>query len=444
MRVAFIQKDPMPRPDLMVLGASITFLGHQASVFIPAAERDLERALRRFAPAIVVYAPPTGFHEWAFGIARRIRQITGGSPNVFVGSHATDYPEIAREDGVDLVMVGAPETTLRELLLKIYKERELPGTTGTVAAGDDGELVVGPEREALDAIDELPIADLEIYRRYRFVRRQSALPFCTGRGVMENTHAGFAIGPKELARRFRPARRHSVGEAIHRLQLHTHRRAHYRRVAFRDDSLLMDGGVSDWLESFLDRYRREVGLPFSVVARADQLPGDVVDLLASSGCDLVRLGVECGDEALRERLVGEPLPDARLLAAAEACKASGIRVQTISFLGVPGETRETAVRTLDLNLEIDPQHAFAIVCHASEHLGPEATRLQSLLPLVVDAPFLRSAAVSAIDRPRDGLYRSVFQLHHDASFIGSGELAPVDVLRIAAGMSRRRREAYAS
>ena len=78
MRVAFIQKDPMPRPDLMVLGASVTFLGHQASVFIPAAERDLTRALRRFAPAVVVYAPPTGFHPWAFGVARRVSAITGG------------------------------------------------------------------------------------------------------------------------------------------------------------------------------------------------------------------------------------------------------------------------------------------------------------------------------------------------------------------------------
>ena len=444
MRVAFIQKDPMPRPDLMVLAASVTFLGHEVSVFIPAAERDLQRALQRFAPAVVVYAPPTGFHEWAFGVARAVSVMTGGAPNVFTGSHATDYPEIARLDGVDLVMVGDPETTLRELLTKIHKERALVVTTGTVAAGSDGELIVGPPREATDDIDDLPLADHKIYRRYRFVERQSALPFCTGRGVMENVHAGFAIGPQELARRFRPARRHSVSEAIQRLQLHLRRRPQTRRVAFRDDTLLMDGDPSPWLAEFADRYRREIGLPFSCVARADQLSDSVVSLLAASGCDLVRLGVECGDERLRSDLAGVDLPDQRLRDAVDACRSSGVRVQTLSFLGVPGETTETAVRTLELNLELRPEHAFAVVCHDSADLGPEAKRLQSLLPLVVAAPVMRSAALAALHRPADKVYRALFQLHHDASFIAKGELAPADVLRIAAGMSRRRREAYAT
>ncbi|MCP4869774.1 MAG: hypothetical protein GY898_13765 [Proteobacteria bacterium] len=427
MRVAFIQKDPMPRPDLMVLGASVTFLGHQASVFIPAAERDLERALRRFAPAVVVFAPPTGFHPWAFGVARRISAITGGAPNVFVGSHATDHPEIAREAGVDLVMVGDPETTLRELLFKIDNERDLPGTTGTVAASPDGTLIEGPARQAMDELDDLPLADLEIYRRYRFVRHQTTLSVCTGRGVMENVHAGFRIGPKELERRFEQAPRHSVTEAIHRVHLHIQRRPHYRRVAFRDDTLLMDGALEPWLGDFLDRYRREVGLPFQCGARSDLLGPEVVRELARAGCDLIRLATDARDH------------DADAVAR---LRAAGIHVQTISFLGRPGDGDADSLAELDHVLTLEPEHAFAIACDGT--VRPFDERLQRVFPIVVDAPLLKPLALAAVGSGADRLLNKVFQLHHDLSFITSGELAPVDIVRIASRMRRGRREAYAS
>jgi len=437
MRVAFVQKDPMPHPDLMVLGASLTFRGHEAAVFIPAAERNLEEAVRRWAPAVVVFSPATGFHDWAFEQARRLGPAAGRAPRVFTGSHATDHPEIARVEGVDLVMVGDPETTLPELLLKIAKERALPGTTGTVAADEDGQLVEGPPRRIVDNLDELPLADMEIYRRYRFVRKQSTLSFCTGRGVMENTHAGFRIGLKELMRRFRPARRHSAAEAIQRLHLHSKRRAVHRRIAFRDDSLLMDGEVSPWLEELMDRYRRELGLPFSCMARPDQLDGAVIELLAESGCDLVRLGIESGDEALRESVAGVPISDERVREAVAALRRAGIRVQTLAFLGLPGETRETATRTLDMCCELRPDHAFAIGVQGGDST-PEIEGLRQVLPLVAGRPALRGPALRAVDQGRERLLSTLFQLNHDAAFLRSGELARVDILRIATAMRRSR------
>ena len=119
MRVAFIQKDPIPDPARMVLAAAVVFRGHQATVFIPAAERNLHRALRRFAPDVLVFSPPSGFHGWAIQQARELREVTGNAPNIFTGTHATDHPEMAREDGVDIIMVGDPETTLPELLSKV-------------------------------------------------------------------------------------------------------------------------------------------------------------------------------------------------------------------------------------------------------------------------------------------------------------------------------------
>ena len=443
MRVAFIQKDPLPDPSLMGLAAATVFRGHQVSVFIPAAEKRLNRALRRFAPDALLFAPATGFHDWAEAQARQLKRVTGGAPNLFTGTHVTDYPEIAHHDGVDLLLIGDPETTLSEVLEKLErghgKARDLPGTGGTVAAGPDGTLIHGAARHSVDDLDELPLADIEIYRRYPFIRRQTTLSFASGRGVAENTHAGFRIGLKELTRRFAPCRRHSADEAMRRLHLHIHRRPIYRRVAFRDDSLLMDDGTP-WLSSFLALYRDEIALPFSCLARPDQLSEDTIRLLAESGCERIQLGVETGDPELRHKICGVDMGNEDILRVNQNLRQAGINVQTVTFLGLPGETTESALRSLDLNIELAPDHAFAIGV-AGPQGGPVPApwaNLQLLMPLVVRFPFLRAHVEQRMSGGSSQLLESLFQVHHDASFVTSGELHPIDILKIARRMKRSR------
>jgi anaerobic magnesium-protoporphyrin IX monomethyl ester cyclase len=443
VRIAFIQKDPLPDPSLMRLAAATVFRGHQVSVFIPAAEKKLHRALRRFAPDALLFAPATGFQDWTIAQARQLKRVTGGAPNLFTGTHVNDYPEIAHQDGVDLLLTGDPETTLSEILEKLErghgKARDLPGTGGTVAAGPDGTLIHGATRQSVDDLDELPLADIEIYRRYPFIRKQTTLSFASGRGTPENTHAGFRIGLKELQRRFTPCRRHSADEAIRRLHLHIHRRPIYRRVAFREDSLLMDDGTP-WLQSFLAQYREEIGLPFSCLARPDQLDDPTIRLLAESGCERVRLGVETGDPGLRKKLCGVDLSNEDILQVNANLRRAGIDVQTITFLGVPGETTESALRSLDLNLKLAPSHAFAIGV-AGPQGGPVPApwaNLQLLMPLVVRFPFLRSQVERRMADANSHFLESLFQVHHDASFMTSGELHPIDILKIAHRMKRSR------
>jgi hypothetical protein len=434
MRVAFIQKDPLPDPALMTLGAAVAFRGHEAECFLPRAERDLHRAMRRFAPAAVVFMPPTGFHAWALQQAASLRACTGGAPHIFTGSWATDHPGCVREPGVDLVMVGDPETTLPEILWKILKERELPGTSGTVAAGPDG-LIAGAPRAFVDAPDELPLMDLEIYRRYGFVQRQTTLAFATGRGVLENTHAGFTIGMKELRRRFRPAPRHSVAEVIERVHLMVQRRPRYRRVAFKDDTLLLDPH-SGWLQEVLERYRNEIALPFSCVARPDQLDAETVARLAKAGCRRVLVGVESGDAALREACLGVAVPDEQVIDGVGRLRAAGLGVWTVSFFGVPGETAETADATVTLNRRLRPDHAFGIpvMDEPGSAITPELARLAHLLPLATGVPGLSGLAGPLARLPLDRVVRAAFQAQHDLAFVASDELTRADVVRIAAGM----------
>lgn len=435
MRVAFIQKDPLPDPYVAVIAAAAVFRGHQARVFLPAAERNLAESVRRFAPGALVFHVAGGFEDWAQSTGAALSQSLGGPPVCFIGDFPASHPELALRDGVDFVLTGDPDETIPELLWRISLEKTLQGTMGTTWS-EAGRLETAPPREAITDLDETAAADLEIYRRYGFVQGQSTAPVMVGRGTLENLHAGFRIGVSELARRFAPARRYSAQGAISRVQMLKQRRL-YRRFGFRDDSFATD---PEWLLAFLERYRVEVERPFGCMARPDHLSPAIIDALAESGCDCVRLGIESGDPELRAQIAGTAVPDEQITAVVARLRERGIRVHTVSFLGVPGETEESAAKTVALIGALRPDHAF---CHTvwddpEAATTPELTRLAWLVPYVARAPFLGRSVLSAMSKPADGLYRRLFQIQHDVGFVTSKELPALDMARMVAGMSRAR------
>ena len=147
-----------------------------------------------------------------------------------------------------------------------------------------------------------------------------------------------------------------------------------------------------------------------------------------------------GDEALRRQAAGTALPDALIEDVVARLRSKGIRVHTVSWLGLPGETRETALRTVELVARLRPDHAFCFTVHDDPEAAttPALQRLAWLVPYVSQAPRLAPLVTRAMDQPGDALYQRLFLLQHDLGFIRSGELPAFDIARIAARMSRKR------
>ncbi len=433
MRVAFIQKDPLPDPVVTGSAAAVGAVGHHAEAFVPNAESDLVRALRGFAPNLLVFAPHCGFDAWCQRTATRLREATGGATVAFVGPHASDHPDLVRHRGVDVLLRGDSELLLPMLVEAVAHERD-PGAVPGAVMQAGGKLVHGPKAPGLKDPDALPVEDLAVYRRYPWIERLGVIRFAVGRGTLENLHADSGVSPQEVARRFGRAKRHSVEEAIQRLHLRLRRQPRARRVAFLDESFLGEGVPKGWLEEFLDRYRREVGLPFSCLARPDLLHGRV-EALAAAGCDLVRLCIECGDEELRARVARRALTDGAIRERCQELARFGIRFHAVSIVGLPGETADQALRTLDLCRELAPIHAFALPYLDGEPPDdPAPGRIRRLLPLVVDAPKLRELVPGALGRTMDGMLATIHQLHYDVTSLRFGDLTAAETLTIAARM----------
>ncbi len=114
-------------------------------------------------------------------------------------------------------------------------------------------------------------------------------------------------------------------------------------IYFHDDMFLIS---EPWRREFFARYRDEVGLEFGCNLVIGQIREDLIAQLAAAGCSHVLVGVESGSPRMREKILGKPLEDERIVAAIRLCQRHGLRVKCYALIGSPGEDRSELVRSL--------------------------------------------------------------------------------------------------
>ena len=128
------------------------------------------------------------------------------------------------------------------------------------------------------------------------------------------------------------------------------------KIAFQDENLCLN---KKWLFEFLDLYREKVGRPFFCMVNAAIADDEIVGALKSSGCYHTTFGLESGDERLRREVLHKKATDAQVRETARLLHHHGITFHTTNIFCIPGETVETAVKTLVMNAEIRPESAIA-------------------------------------------------------------------------------------
>ena len=71
-------------------------------------------------------------------------------------------------------------------------------------------------------------------------------------------------------------------------------------IYFRDDTF---DANKEWLLSLLERYKKEIDLPFRCNVHVSNVDEQVVKVLKESGCYIVCFGVETGNEELRKKVL---------------------------------------------------------------------------------------------------------------------------------------------
>lgn len=290
----------------------------------------LQDAADAFQPDVCVMETSAPSFLADVATARRLR-----IPCIAVGPHATATPRDHIEAGFAAVILGEYDQVISQAIS--LKSQPWIWLSDAPATGH------APRVSDLDAIPRPPwgLMPMEKYND----------PICRGRSVTVLSSRGCShrcefctLAPYHGQPNYRMRDPRAVcNEIAELIDLY-----HPDEVYFDDDSITLSRGH---ILALCKEYRaRAFGLPFCCMGHAT-VGRDVLEAMAVAGCRAYKFGVESADpEVLRRIPKNISLDD--VVRTVRDCKRLGIQTHATYLLGLPGETRESARRTIDFALEL--------------------------------------------------------------------------------------------
>ena len=361
LHLLFVVKEIDNEPHgILLISSVLKEAGHQVSLVV-ATEEDAVEAAVRTHPDVVGYTVYTGTQAWYLQLNLRIREKLPGVFSIFGGPHATFFPEMIEQEGVDGLCLGEGEYATLDLMNSLVRNGHGVALRDPAIPNwwfkQDGEIVRNALRPLLagEELDALPFADRGLlYAADKRSRGTKIKPFITGRGCPYDCAFCFNKAYSHLyqgqGRRFR---RRSVESVLGELKEVTGR-YDVRFVLFMDDTFILQ---DKWLEEFMARYRTEIGLPFWCQMRADLVTDEKAALFRDAGCASASFGLEAGNDRLRNVVLNRNMSREEIVAAAETLRRHNIAFMTNSMLGLPTGDLESDLATLALNIQCRPAYA---------------------------------------------------------------------------------------
>lgn len=341
-------------PGIMTLSAVLKEAGFRSEVV----NTDLDAVCSRLDSekrAVIAYSSPSSLAATYVRFNQRLKSVRPDVTSVFGGPHPTYFPNLVEEAGVDAVCVGEGEQALLDFVRAIDENRS-PARIPNWWVKQDGVIHENPPRALLQDLDELPLPDHGAFFKATKSTEFHAIVM-TGRGCpYQCTYCCNHLYQKIYAGKGRLVRRRSVGHVMR--ELRELKDAGIRFIRFMDDLFILQ---PDWVAEFSDRYASEIGLPFACLVRANFVTESIVEDLRRAGCHRIMMGIEAGNERIRNQVMKRRMSEIEILDAARIIKSAGIRLVTANILAVPGGTLADDWETVNLNIRAKPDYASAAI-----------------------------------------------------------------------------------
>ncbi len=264
----------------------------------------------------------------------------------FAGGHGPSaLGETALKECPDLdaVVFSEGEYSTRDLMRCLQDKASPVGVAG-IAVRVDGTIIRNPDRPFIDNLDELPMPAMDLaylkgYRpSYGQVLYLPSMQVISSRGCMNDCLYCYRLMGRNILRYRSPA--NVVDEIEHYVK-----RYGARDIKFWDESFTYDRdraiGISEEL------LRRNINVSWWISARADTVDAEMLAIMKKAGCWCINFGVESGVQknldTLRKNLTVEQIID-----AVQLTHETGIKTFTTYIFGIPGETFEDGLKTIEL------------------------------------------------------------------------------------------------
>ena len=272
-----------------------------------------------------------------------------GSTTVLIGQHASALPTetMQMSEKIDCIARGEYDYTLRD----IADGKDPAGIPG-VTYRDENEIINNEDRPLIKNLDEMPFPAWHQIDVHDYFDAGKLYPFITmisGRGCPNN--CSFCVLPQVFYGK--KYRLRSAKKVVDEIEYDLEFFPDLKEIMFEDDTLTADRKrAREICNEILDRGLNK-RISWSANARADLDDLELLKLMKESGCRMLVTGFEFGDQKILNN-VRKGLTVEQMKKFAGLTKKAGIMVHGCFMIGGPGETRETAMKTIKLVGDIKP------------------------------------------------------------------------------------------
>ncbi len=369
-------------PDYLAYAAAVVEQAGHELLFVDCQAKnvpsqDFVDDLKKFRPDMVVCQTSTPSIYEDIASTRMFKNATGAM-TVLVGSHSSAVPdEVLREaaGAVDACAIGEFDYTLRDLA----NGTALKDCKG-LAWWDNGTIRRTPDRAYIEDLDSMPFPawhhlDISDYRDG--AKLYPFLTSITGRGC--RYRCSYCQIPQVMnGHRYRTRSvENVVDEMEHDLKLFPN----LKEIMFEDDTLTMRIARDRLIELCEAIIRRDLPLSWSANARVDLNDLETLQLMKRSGCRMLCVGFEFGDQQVLNNVKKGTTVDQMYVFAENAHKAR-LRIHGCFMFGGPGETWDTAQKTIKMaeELKIDTAQFTGVVAYPGTTYYDWAKKEGALIP----------------------------------------------------------------
>ena len=305
-------------------------------------EDYLNEKIKKFKPDLIGFSVMSFDYSQALKMARFIKK-NYKVKIIFGGVHAILMPEeVIENKEADIVCTCEGEYVLKDLL---DKKLDCKKVGGIWYKKGNGEIVKNKNLRLIEDLDSLPFPDFDSYdlRKY-FLINNNHLPIMGSRGCPYNcTYCSNHAIRKKLEGKY--VRFRSVESVIQEIKLRI--KQYYplgmRYLFFYDDTFILD---KNFVFNFCKRFKEEgfdKKLKWNVNVRANLVTDEIIKVMKDAGCYEVRMGVEAGNDEIRNKLYKREMSEEQIYNAVKIIKKYDLHLRVQFIVGAPYDT----VKTMD-------------------------------------------------------------------------------------------------
>ncbi len=276
--------------------------------------------------------------ELAKTIDPKIRTVLGGP-------QATIFPDDAiKSEYLDFLTISESEISFTRLVSYVEDPEAWPTFQGIIYQNrKTGEMSKNERQPLVQDLDCFPMPALDLYPMHLYypavyIWGNKVANMVTSRGCPYE--CTFCEAKMTFGRTFRY---HSTERVLEDLN-YLNRTYGYDSFQFYDDIFTTDRlRVMRLCEALLEKNRKYKWMCYT---RTDRVDLELLKLMKKAGCYMISFGVESGDQVLLDK-IRKKLVVATNHKGIEDCAKAGINGVGTFMLGLPGETREQTLNTIE-------------------------------------------------------------------------------------------------